>query len=81
MLIAGDFAYQVTSSPINGVPCWKYGGNDLDECIAFAQLVRQHGERFYDPLTQEVTGVHRATLDREMVRLLAAMSHYQEFND
>lgn len=81
MLKVTDFNCVVRKDTINGIECWVYIGNSLSDCVDFAKLVRRHGEWFFDPLTAEVSGVHRATLDREMVRLLAAMSHYQDFND
>ncbi len=35
----------------------------------------------YVVATREVTGVHKAVLDADMVRLLIAMSHYHRYND
>jgi hypothetical protein len=61
--------------------CWKYIGDSLEEGVEFAQRVRAAGEKFYDPFTKKVTGVHKAVLDGDMVRLLIAMSHYHKYND
>ncbi len=80
MLTAQDFDCQVTMTSINGVDCWRYLGNDLEECIQVARLAQSKGEKFYDPLLDEVQGVHQAKLDRGMVLLLAAMDHYHRFN-
>lgn len=66
---------------INGKICWKYLGNNLAECIRFAKKVQSSGDHFFDPLTMEVTGAHRAVLSKGMVTLLAAMDHYHRFND
>lgn len=81
MLTQANFDDLVTKVRINGVECWKYRGNALNEAIAFAQTVLSHGEKFYDPLTGVVTGVHTAVLDKAMVTLLIAMSHYHKYND
>lgn len=75
------FNCPVIKEIINGVQCWKYLGNDLKECCDFAQKVQSMGEKFYDPLTKEVTGVHTAVLDKAMVTLLIAMEHYHKYND
>jgi len=80
-LTVNDFPYLVDHVRINGVKCWKYLGDSLVEAAGFARKVQAVGERFYDPLTNEVTGVHKAVLDSEMVRLLIAMSHYHKWNE
>jgi len=80
-LTAEDFDCDVTTVNINGKICWKYIGNDLEECIRFARKVQLGGDHFFDPLTTEVMGAHRAKLDKNMVLLLAAMDHYHRFND
>ncbi len=81
MLIEQDFAYSVSQVKINGVKCWKYLGTDLKEAGYFARTVHAAGEKFYNPLTSEVTGVHTTVLDKVMVTLLIAVSHYHKYND
>lgn len=81
MLTTKDFYCRVSKENINGVKYWKYLGGSLIEAADFARLVQSKGEKFYDPLTQEVTGVHKAVLDREMITLLIAMSHYHKYNE
>jgi hypothetical protein len=76
-----EFDFAVVEERVNGVKCWKYLGDSLKEAAVFAQKVRSVGAKFYDPLTREVTGVHRAVLDADMVRLLIAMSHYHKYNE
>ncbi len=81
MLTVEDFPSPVIQTNINGIKCWKYLGYDLIDCVAFARVVQAAGERFYNPLTDNITGVHTATLDKAMVTLLIAMSHYRDYND
>jgi len=81
MLKSGDFGCAVTKEIINGVKCWKYRGDSLEVAVVFAKTAQAAGEKFYDPLTNEVTGVHKAVLDKAMVTLLIAMSHYHRYND
>lgn len=81
MLTQKDFACSVEQITIFGLTCWKYLGNDLAECVKFAVLVQSRGERFYDPLTADVAGVHRAILDKPMIRLLVAMEHYHQYQE
>ncbi len=81
MLTVEDFPCPVIQTNINGVKCWKYSGCDLDECIAFARVVQAAGEKFYDPLLDEVRSAHIAKLNKGMVLLLAAMDHQHRYND
>lgn len=81
MLTEQDFACSVTKATIKSVKCWVYLGNDLKEAVGFAKMAQAAGEKFYNPLTEEVTGVHTAILDKAMVTLLIAMSHYRKYND
>lgn len=81
MLTEQDFDCNVSYTNINGKSCWKYKGNDLAECIAFARKVQAAGEKFYDPLTDDIRSTHRAILDASMIRLLVAMDHYRRYQD
>lgn len=81
MLKDSDFECAVTKENVNGVKYWEYHGDSLKGAAGFAKIVRAAGEKFYDPLTNEVTGVHTAVLDKAMVTLLIAMSHYHRYND
>jgi hypothetical protein len=81
MLTEQDFDCLVSQVSINGTTCWKYVGNNLQECILFARKVQAAGEKFYDPLTDNIQHAHRAILDAPMVRLLVAMYHYELYQD
>jgi hypothetical protein len=81
MLTEQDFACRAELISINGKPCWKYFGNNLEECVQFARQVQAAGEKFYDPLTDDVRSAHRAILDKYMIRLLVAMEHYRLYQE
>ena len=81
MLTEQDFACRVQFISINGKPCWKYLGNDLEECVQFARQVQGAGEKYYNPLTDDVRSAHRAILDKYMIRLLVAMEHYRLYQE
>jgi len=81
MLTQNDFDCAARKITISGTKCWVYHGNDLEAAVAFAQKVQAAGEKFYDPFTKVVTGVHTAILDQAMVTLLIAMEHYHKYND
>ncbi len=81
MLTFDSFDCMVTKETIKGTPCWVYHGNDLGRAINFAQRVQAAGEKFFDPLTGVVSGVHTAVLDKAMVTLLIAMDHYHRYNE
>ncbi len=81
MLTTKDFSCPVSKDTHNGVKYWRYVGDSLTVAADFARLVQSKGEKFYDPLTQEVTGVHTAVLDKAMVTLLIAMVHYHQYNE
>jgi len=81
MLTESSFNCRVVFTSINGKPCWKYLGNNLEECAQFARQVQAAGEKFYDPLTDDVRSAHRAVLDKYMIRLLVAMEHYRLYQE
>ena len=81
MLSEHDLTGKVQFISLNGKPCWKYLGNDLEECVQFARQVQAAGEKFYDPLTDSVRSAHRAILDKYMIRLLVAMEHYRLYQE
>lgn len=81
MLTSSNFDCIVTKEDINGIKYWKYLGDSLKVAAGFAKTAQAAGEKFYDPLTNEVTGVHKAILDKAMVTLLIAMSHYHRYNN
>jgi hypothetical protein len=81
MLTEQNFACRAELVSINGTPCWKYFGNDLEECVQFARQVQGAGEKYYNPLTDDVRSAHRAILDKYMIRLLVAMEHYRLYQD
>ncbi len=81
MLTISDFNCSVTKTNVRGTDCWTYLGDSLTEAVDFARKVQAVGEKFYDPLTGVVTGVHTAVLDKAMVTLLIAMEHYHKYND